>query len=59
MCYCLLHLQKSKKLFLLRRSKLFVIELLVIVVLMAGCATSHKARKLPKRGPIPCPVKDC
>lgn len=44
---------------MLRRSKIILIEIMILAILLGGCATGHKARKLPKRGPIPCPVKDC
>lgn len=30
-----------------------------ILILNLSCCAANKPRKLPKRGPIPCPVKDC
>ncbi|MES2387147.1 MAG: hypothetical protein V4543_04025 [Bacteroidota bacterium] len=24
-----------------------------------GCTSSRSRRRIPKKGPIPCPVKDC
>ena len=32
--------------------------LITVVVAIGGCAT-QKPGRLPKKGPIPCPVKDC
>lgn len=32
--------------------------LIIVVVAIGGCA-SQKPGRLPKKGPIPCPVKDC
>ena len=32
--------------------------LIVAVVAIGGCA-SQKPGRIPKKGPIPCPVKDC
>ena len=43
---------------MMRTLKIIVIKGLVLTILLGGCAT-NKPRKLPKRGPIPCPVKDC
>ena len=31
---------------------------LVMLLSISSCA-ANKPRKIPKRGPIPCPVKDC
>lgn len=42
--------------------KRYLIYLMVLVVFafMSSCASSKvKKRSQPKRGPIPCPVKDC
>lgn len=38
--------------------KLTLLKGLVLVILLGSCAT-NKPRKLPKRGAIPCPTKDC
>ena len=38
--------------------KMTLIKGLVLMILLGGCAT-NKPRKLPKRGAIPCPTKDC
>ncbi len=37
------------------------IILIATMALMTDCASSNKVKKRsqPKRGPIPCPVKDC
>lgn len=41
-----------------RALKFVVLKGIVIAILLGGCVT-NKPRKLPKRGAIPCPVKDC
>jgi len=38
--------------------------LMLLVFSLSACRVSHsnglqKGRKIPKSGPIPCPVKDC
>lgn len=44
---------------IVHKGKIVVVKLLILALLLGGCATGHKARKLPKKGTIPCPVKDC
>ncbi len=42
----------------MRTIRFTVIKGLVLVLLLSSCAT-NKPRKLPKRGAIPCPTRDC
>ncbi|EMR01683.1 hypothetical protein ADICEAN_03169 [Cesiribacter andamanensis AMV16] len=45
---------------ILKRSyTIFIYLLLALALVLGGCQSSNKGRKQPKRGPIPCPVKDC
>jgi hypothetical protein len=32
---------------------------LILCLLLGSCASGKRPGKLPKKGPIPCPVKDC
>ena len=41
-----------------RHIRHIVFLVLLVSSLLGGCAT-QKARKIPKKGPIPCPIKDC
>jgi len=44
-------------------NKKYIIKLVIYLIFSAaiiGCSSSKpKKRSQPKRGPIPCPVKDC
>jgi hypothetical protein len=44
-------------------NKKYILKVIICIVLSAGllgCSSSKpKKRSMPKRGPIPCPVKDC
>lgn len=33
--------------------------IMLTAALSTACQTSKKGRQQPKRGPIPCPIKDC
>ncbi len=44
---------------LVYKGKIVLVKVLILTMLLGSCATGHKAGKLPKKGKIPCPVKDC
>lgn len=41
-----------------KKIRLSVMCIILLAGLMGGCAT-HKPRKIPKKGAIPCPIHDC
>lgn len=41
-----------------KKIRLSLLCIILLTGMMWGCAT-NKPRKLPKRGAIPCPIKDC
>jgi len=44
---------------IIQKNRFLICFGLIVILLMGACASSKKTRKLPKKGPIPCPVKDC
>ena len=39
--------------------KRFLYLVIVLSLSLSACQTSKGGRKQPKKGPIPCPIKDC
>jgi hypothetical protein len=53
-------LNKNRKINMLKRFLLIWLPIVLVFSVLASCVSNKKLhRRIPKRGPIPCPVKDC